>query len=470
MATESTNISIIMLERMWELLSGIVADKTGTADAKLEAAIAAANGVGVVLDTSGATSAANAINAISAPTLGGMTSPGTPATLPTAPTPGTAPAIVPTQMPALGDIDDLGDYGAPPVFDETDAFTMEGLRNLYDNDRMEMLQELKNSFTQFMDQYFPPGGYFDKATDWLERALEANGTGIPIIVESAMWERDRARLTGESARAEDEALTAWASRGYTLPPGALVHGLNTIRAGLTNALSTQSRDIAIKVTDVHVENARFAVGQAAQIRSQAIGAAVEYVKALMVSPQYVGQWLGALIDGKSKLVGAQADVYRTRAGVATDVFKVGAQTELEKFKTTADVALESAKTQNATGLEVYRVGADVNRQQFAAELDLYRTSEQFRLEHFKTVEDRMLRYFEGELRAATAKGELLTRSGELAARVSEANARIELDKAKMQVDAAMEAAKMIATQCAAALNNMQLSASASNQSTTSGRM
>ena len=41
MATE--NISIIMLERMWDLLSGIVADKTGTADAKLEAAIAAAN-------------------------------------------------------------------------------------------------------------------------------------------------------------------------------------------------------------------------------------------------------------------------------------------------------------------------------------------------------------------------------------------------------------------------------------------
>ena len=143
---------------------------------------------------------------------------------------------------------------------------------------------------------------------------------------------------------------------------------------------------------------------------------------------------------------------------------------MEKFKTTADVALESAKTQNATGLEVYRVGADVNRQQFAAELDLYRTSEQFRLEHFKTVEDRMLRYFEGELRAATAKGELLTRSGELAARVGEANARIELDKAKMQVDAAMEAAKMIATQCAAALNNMQLQASASNQSTTSMRM
>ena len=49
MATE--NISMIMLERMWELLSGIVAAKTGTADAKLEAAIAAANGVGVVLDT-----------------------------------------------------------------------------------------------------------------------------------------------------------------------------------------------------------------------------------------------------------------------------------------------------------------------------------------------------------------------------------------------------------------------------------
>ena len=470
MATESTNISIIMLERMWKLLDGIVKDKTEVADAKLEEAIAAADRVDVVLETARADAAVSAIGAIRDPQLADMTTPGTPTRLPTAPTPGTAPAIIQAQMPALGNIDGLSDYGKPPVFDDTDELTMGGLRNIYENDRMVMLQELRNSFTQFMDQYFPSGGYFDKATDWLERALEANGTGIPIIVESAMWERDRARLTSESARAEDEALTAWASRGYTLPPGALVHGLNTIRAGLTNALSTQSRDIAIKVTDVHVENARFAVGQAAQIRSQAIGAAVEYVKALMVSPQYVGQWLGALIDGKSKLVGAQADVYRTRAGVATDVFKVGAQTELEKFKTTADVALESAKTQNATGLEVYRVGADVNRQQFAAELDLYRTSEQFRLEHFKTVEDRMLRYFEGELRAATAKGELLTRSGELAARLGEANARIELDKAKMQVDAAMEAAKMIATQCAAALNNMQLSASASNASNTSGRM
>lgn len=468
MATE--NISIIMLERIWEILSGIVEEKNKSANDKLEAAISAAGSVGVELDSSGATAAAKAINAISAPTLGGMTSPGVPAVLPTAPTLGAAPEIVPVQVPVLGGIDGLGDYGAPPVFDETDAFTMEGLRSLYDNDRMEMLQELKNSFTQFIDQYFPPGGYFDKATDWLERALDANGTGIPIIVEAAMWERDRARLTSEAARAEDEALTAWASRGYTLPPGALVHGLNTIRAGLTNALSAQSRDIAIKVTDVHVENARFAVTNAAQIRSQAISAAVEYVKALMVSPQYVGQWLGALIDGKSKLVGAQADVYRTRASVATDVFKVGAQTELEKFKTTADVALESAKTQNATGLEVYRIGADAGRQQFAAELDLYRTSEQFRLEHFKTVEDRMLRYFEGELQAATAKGELLTRSGELAARVGEANARIELDKAKMQVDAAIEAAKMIATQCAAALNNMQLNATASNNSNTSGRM
>lgn len=470
MATESTNISIIMLERIWELLNGIIDEKNSAAESQLNAALGAAGSVAVEFDKGAATAAASAINAVTAPALGPMTSPGTPALLPSAPDPGQAPTPVAILTPGLGAIDPMADYGQAPAFDDADAFTMDGLRNLYENDRAEMLQKLEFSFQGFMAEYFPPGGYFDKATAWLERVLDAQGTGIPIAVESALWERDRARLTAEASRAEDEALTMWAGRGYALPPGALVHSTQLIRAGLTNALAQQSRDIAIKVTDVHVENARFAVGQAATIRSQAIGAAVEYIKALMVSPQYVGQWLGALLDGRAKLVGAQADVFRTRAGVAVDVFKVGAQTQLDKFKTSADVGIESAKTQNATGLEAYRVGADVGRQQFQAELDLYRSSEQFRLEHFKTVEDRALRYFEGELRAAQVKGEMLTRAGELGARVSEGVSKVELEKAQMKVQAMMEAAKMLATQCAAALNNMQLSAQASNSSTTSGRM
>lgn len=464
------NISIVMLNQIWELLNGLVNTKNSDATQKLNTAIAAANNVNVKLDQGALSAATAAINGIQAPSNPMPGNPGTPATLGRTPDAPMAPRIVEVQQPHLGSISAIGDYGAPPEFSDSGEFTMDGLRNLYGNERAEMLAELKRSFEQFMDQHFPPGGYFEKATEWLERALEANGTGIPIVVESAMWERDRARLTGEAARAEDEAITSWASRGYALPPGALNHGVNTIRASLTNALSAQSRDIAIKVTDVHIENARFAVTNAAQIRSQAIGAAVEYIKALMVSPQHTGQWLTALIEGQTKMVGAQADVFRTRAGVATDVYKVGAQTELEKFKTTSDVALESAKTQNTTGLEVYRTAADVNRLQFTSELERYRASEQFRLEAFKTAEEMTLRHFEAEARAATIKGELLTKAGELSVRVGEATAKVDLEVAKMKVDAAIEAAKMVATQCAAALNNLQLQASASNQSITSGRI
>lgn len=470
MATVSPNISITMLNQIWDLLSSIIDEKTTAADQKLDAAIATADRVDVKIDPSALNAARSAIEAMDVPGAPVRGNPGQQADQPEAIRMPKAPIITAVEPHTLGAFGSMGEYGAPPVFDSSNSFTLDGLRNLYGNERAEMLAEMKRSFEQFIDQYFPPGGYFDKATEWLERALEANGTGIPIIVESAMWERDRARLTGEAARAEDEAMTTWASRGYTLPPGALVHGLNTIRAGLTNALSTQSRDIAIKVTDVHIENARFAVTNAAQIRSQALNAAVEYIKSLMVSPQYIGQWLTALIDGQTKMVGAQADVYRTRAGVATDVFKVGAQTELEKFKTTSDVALESAKNQNSTDLEVYRTAADVEKLKFTADLEKYMKSEQFRLENFKVLEEISLRHFEAEARAATLKGELMTRAGELAVRVGEANAKVDLDTARMKVEAAMEAAKMVATQCAAALNNMQLSASASNQSTTSGRM
>lgn len=470
MPTYSDNISIEMLERIWALLSATIDEKNDLADAKLEAATAKAAGVDVTLDKAGSQAAISALTGIAIPAHPAVGTLGGAAVLPVPAAIGAAPAVVGINAPSLGNIAPLGDYGPPPVFDDSNEFTFDSLRSLYENDRMEMLAALKASFTEFMDEYFPPGQYFEKATDWLERALDAQGTGIPIVVENAMWERDRARLTAEATRAEDETLTTWAGRGYQLPPGALVHGMNTVRAGLTNALSAQSRDIAIKVTDVHIENARFAVGQAASIRSQAMSAAVEYVKALMVSPQYVGQWLGALIDGRAKLVGAQADVFKTRAGVATDVYKVGAQTQLETFKTTADVSIESARAQNTTGLEVYRVGADVSRQQFLAQLEGFSKSESLRLDQFRITQETMARYFEAEIRASSLKGELLTKAGELSARVGDIEMQGKIATAKLQVDAAMEAAKMVATQAAAALNNLQLSASASNSSSTNGRM
>lgn len=473
MATEipdNGNVSIIMLNRIWDLLDTTVQEKSASADASIEAAVSRASSVDVRFDPGAANGAIAAVNGIDLPVLAPQTSPGSPAVVPSAPSGGPAPTPVSILVPSLGAIAPLGDYGAPPVLDSSGQYTLEGLRSLYENDRMEMLAALKASFVEFMDDYFPTGAYFEKATDWLERALDAQGTGIPMIVEEAMWERDRARLGKEAYRAEDEAMTTWSSRGYTLPPGALVHGVHMIRSGLSNALSQQSRDIAIKVTDVHIENAKFAVQQAVAVRAQAMSSAIEYIKALMVSPQYVGQWLGALLDGQAKMAGAQADIFRTRANVATDVYKVGAQTELEKYKTGADVSLETAKTQNSTALESYRVGSEADRQIFLAQVERYRTSEQFRLQQFQTTEDVLIRHFEAEARAASIKGDLLTKSGELAVRIGEDEMRAELESVKMQVDAVMEKAKMIATQAAAALNNLQLSASTSNSSSTTGRM
>lgn len=466
--TDSDNISIIMLHEMWALLSQIITDKSASAEQSIDEAMDKAAGVDVRYDPAGAAVARDAIQAIRTPEK---------PTPPTAPGTGALPgpleetmAPTPPQflVSPIDQFEPLGDFGEPPVFSDGPSWDIDSMRNLYAADRAEMMRALKDSFTEFMDEYFPQGQYFDKATAWLERALDAQGAGIPIVVEAALWERDRARLTGEATRAEEEALTLWAGRGYTMPPGALMHDMQTIRAGLTNALSAQSRDIAIKVTDVHVENARFAVEQAAQIRSQAMNAAVEYIKALMVSPQYVGQWLSALIDGHAKLIGAEADVYRTRAGVATDVFKTGADVELNKFKIGADVSLEKDKTTSTMELEAFRANADVGRQKFLAELERYRTDSQVGMETFKAAQDSMLQFFEAEARATQIKSELLTRAGELDLRISDGTAKVELDKAKMVVDSAVEKARMIATQAAAALNNLQLQASASNQSSTRG--
>ena len=50
-------------------------------------------------------------------------------------------------------------------------------------------------------------------------------------------------------------------------------------------LSKQSRDIAVKSFDTEVENVRFAVKELLDLRTKALGAALDYIRTLMLGPE-----------------------------------------------------------------------------------------------------------------------------------------------------------------------------------------
>lgn len=369
--------------------------------------------------------------------------------LPSAPTIGTVAAAPllnrPPDLPStplLPAVPDLGGLDAGDIISETRSI------------QGDLIDELKQALIEFAERWFPPGQYLEKATAWLERALDGGATIAPDV-EAKIWERDRARLTAESLRAEDEALTLWASRGYRLPPGAMVNQLNTIRQGLANAMSQQSRDIAIKAHANELENAKFAVQQATALRTAAMAAAVNFINALASSMSQAIQLstskadalariasaksaiFSAEVDGKTKLytsvAGANADHYRAETGAQADIYR--AEVEGFKAETGADV-------------EVFRSVA-------AAEMDKFRTLSTAMTDLYRAESQTL----DLDLRAKTTTAQLDLDAQRL-------NQAAELSQIQEQVRAFAANASQLASQCAAAIQGLRMSAGVTNGSQT----
>lgn len=94
------------------------------------------------------------------------------------------------------------------------------------------------------------------------RKMWEGGTGLPLAVEQAMWERAASRENLDVSRDVSAAATEFSGRGYTLPPGALANRIDTIRTEGAVRKQGLGREVMIKVADTHIENLRFACTQA----------------------------------------------------------------------------------------------------------------------------------------------------------------------------------------------------------------
>ena len=183
----------------------------------------------------------------------------------------------------------------------------------YEAQRDQLIALLTGQLAGFFQTYYPLAtDAFNPAINWLVNSITVGGTGIRPAIEAQIWQRDRDRVTAEGQRAEAQTLRDFADRGFSLPPGAAAAGLRAIREQQMTTLQGQSRDAAIKTMDVEVENVRFAVEQAVSARMQALGAAADYIRALMSAPDAAARVASINSDAKARMLGATADLYRAR--------------------------------------------------------------------------------------------------------------------------------------------------------------
>lgn len=87
------------------------------------------------------------------------------------------------------------------------------------------------------------------------------GTGLPSVIEQALFNRARERTNRETERAVQLAATDWASRGFSMPQGMLVKQIADIRDQGKLSLADTNRDIMIQSFDKQLEHIRFLTEQ-----------------------------------------------------------------------------------------------------------------------------------------------------------------------------------------------------------------
>lgn len=199
-----------------------------------------------------------------------------------------------------------------PAAPAIDGFSSSELTALHTSTADEIQAMIANGLSSFYINYFPLGNELAAARAWIERAITQGGTGLNANIEAQIWERDRSRVLREAARSVDEATATWAARGYPMPPGALLDQVNRIDQDTRDKTAQASRDVAIKQAEIELENTRFAVGKAIEMRTAAIQAAGDYIRTLALGPQLGIQMATAVIDAKAKMAGALTSFYQAK--------------------------------------------------------------------------------------------------------------------------------------------------------------
>lgn len=198
------------------------------------------------------------------------------------------------------------------------------------------------------------------------RTMLAGGTGLPAIIEEALFGRARVREDLIARKATAEVIEEWASRGHSLPGGELNRRLDEVRQTNQDKVSNLSRDIMIEAAKWEIENLRFSVQQGIALESMLIN----YHNAVQQRAFEVARYM---LDAQVQIFNAKISLYNARLnayGVQAQVFKTrieAALAAIEVYK----AQLEGAKLIN----EINELDVRIYAQKIQAlnvTVDLYR--------------------------------------------------------------------------------------------------
>lgn len=190
---------------------------------------------------------------------------------------------------------------------------------LYDSKYQELIDRLVAEFTTFRTTYFPnEAATYVEAETWLREAVQNPDVALPQAVQERLLESARAQVLEDASRATDTTMAVFASRGFELPPGAAVGATLEIQRKAQSEVAAGSR----KLTEMRVQMQQFSVSEVMKLRHDAMGSALDYIKALASGPDIASRVANIGYDAQSKLISAASDFYRADIAAAELTSKV----------------------------------------------------------------------------------------------------------------------------------------------------
>lgn len=177
------------------------------------------------------------------------------------------------------------------------------------------------------------------------------GTGLNPAVEDAIYARARSKQDAEARRVRDQSLSDAATRGFTMPSGALLSATQQARQAGADNNAAGAREIVVIQAEMEQKNLQFAVTTSTGLRTAMVSAMLSYM-------QNVTQLNAQALDYAKSILNAIVEMYNTQAKV------FGLQ--LEAYK--ADVAVYEALMRGVLAtVEIYK--AEIQALQAMTQVD-----------------------------------------------------------------------------------------------------
>ncbi len=201
------------------------------------------------------------------------------------------------------------------------------------------------------------------------------GTGLNPAVENAIYERARGKNDAEARRVRDQALADAATRGFTIPTGALLSATQQARQAGADANARAAAEIVVMQAEMEQKNLQFAVTTSAGLRTAMVNATMGYLQSIVAlngqAASHAQSMVNALVETynavvrayTAKLEGYKADAQVFQARVQAAI----AQIEVYKAEVQALMAMTQV---DMAKVNVYRARIDA----LTAQAAMYKTA------------------------------------------------------------------------------------------------